>query len=668
MRGLIPILTAILLYSQLAIFAQTTTNWSPEQCMKMKNITGVRVSPDGKRVLYTVRQAVMTEDRSEYVNQIFLCDPDGSNTIRLTQGDKNNSNPKWSPDGSQIAFVSNRDGKNNLYLISTTGGEADKITDAKTGVNNFSWSPDGKMIAYIMTDAAGDKDEKKKKSKDDWYYYDDDILQNRLYILWLNENDSSGKKKWKQLTKENRNIISFDWSPDSKWIAYAHGKSPLANDNLYADISRINILTDAKQNIANTPAGETDPLFSPDGKWIAFVCSENPVVWPGRTFVDVVPSEGGAVKKLSATPNDQPALLSWSQDGSHVYVSESNKTLTSIYQLGMDGNKITEWSKDCHDLAGVFSMNDTRTYLGFVLQNTSRPGEAFISPVSAFKPVKISNINADIAGKPVPKTELIKWNSFDGKEIEALLTYPLNYEQGKKYPLILNPHGGPAGGYTQSFIASNQNLYPIASLSEKGIFVLRPNPRGSTGYGVAFREANERDWGGGDFKDLMLGVDYVIKMGVVDPERLGVMGWSYGGFMSSWIVGHTDRFKAASIGAPVVDLSFQNLSDDINGFLPSYMKADPWADWAVYDEHSPLRFVQQVKTPVMLQHGEADVRVPIGNSVMFYHALQRRGVPVKLLALPRQPHGPTEPKMVFKVSQSNLDWFVNYLVENKKGF
>ena len=519
-----------------------------------------------------------------------------------------------------------------------------------------------------MTDAPAANDETKKKAKDDWYYYDDVILQNRLYLVWPGETDTAGKKTPKQVTMENRNVISFDWSPDSKWIVYSHGKTPMANDGQYADISEINIATKETKIIANTPAGESDPLFSPDGKYIAYVCSENPVVWPGKTFIDVVPAEGGTVKKLSSTPNDQPALLAWSRDGTHIFVAESNKTLTTLYQLGLDGSAITEWTKGCKDLAGIWAMNETRTFLGFVLQNTSTPGEAYISGASSFTPVKISGINADIARNPVPKTELIKWKSVDGMEIEALLTYPLNYTPGKKYPLILNPHGGPAGGYTQSFVASNQNLYPIASLAEKGMFVLRPNPRGSTGYGVAFREANQRDWGGADFKDLMAGVDYVIKMGLADPDRLGVMGWSYGGFMSSWIVGHTDRFKAASIGAPVVDLSFQNLTDDINGFLPSYMKADPWADWAVYDAHSPLRYVENVKTPVMLQHGEADARVPISNSLMFYHALQRRGVPVRLLALPRQPHGPTEPKMVFKVSQSNLEWFESYLIDNKKAF
>ncbi|MDQ3845543.1 MAG: prolyl oligopeptidase family serine peptidase, partial [Bacteroidota bacterium] len=177
-----------------------------------------------------------------------------------------------------------------------------------------------------------------------------------------------------------------------------------------------------------------------------------------------------------------------------------------------------------------------------------------------------------------------------------------------------------------------------------------------------------RDWGGEDYNDLMAGVDYVVNMGVADSARLGVMGWSYGGFMSSWVVGHTNRFKAASIGAPVVDLAAQNMTDDISGFLPSYMKKEPWEDWDVYNAHSPLRFVHNVTTPVLLQHGEADIRVPFSQGVMFYNALKRRGIPVRFLVLPRQPHGPTEPKMVVKVMQTNLAWFDQYLNGAPKSF
>ncbi len=198
--------------------------------------------------------------------------------------------------------------------------------------------------------------------------------------------------------------------------------------------------------------------------------------------------------------------------------------------------------------------------------------------------------------------------------------------------------------------------------------MLRPNPRGSTGYGVEFRLANQRDWGGADYKDLMAGVDFVISKGSIDSSKLGVMGWSYGGFMSSWIVGHTNRFKAASIGAPVVDLAAQNMTDDIAGFLPSYMKKQPWEDWDVYNAHSPLRYVQNVTTPVLLQHGDADIRVPFSQGVMFYNALKRREVPVRFLVLPRQPHGITEPKMVVKVNQTNLDWMQHYLLGNPKAF
>jgi dipeptidyl aminopeptidase/acylaminoacyl peptidase len=166
----------------------------------------------------------------------------------------------------------------------------------------------------------------------------------------------------------------------------------------------------------------------------------------------------------------------------------------------------------------------------------------------------------------------------------------------------------------------------------------------------------------------MTGVDYLIARGMVDSTKMGVMGWSYGGFMSSWVVGHTNRFKAASIGAPVVDLVSQNMTDDIGGFLPSYMKKQPWEDWDVYNSHSPLRYVQNVTTPVLLQHGEADIRVPFSQGVMFYNALKRRGVPVRFLVLPRQPHGPTEPKMTLKIQQTNLDWMQHYLLNKPKAF
>jgi dipeptidyl aminopeptidase/acylaminoacyl peptidase len=659
------LLLIVFVLLSIAVFAQT--NWSPEQCLKLKNISAVVPSPDGNKVLYTVREAVMTDDRSEYVNQVWLCNANGANQIQLTKGDKNSSNPAWSPDGKWISFTSSRDGKANLYLLPVSGGESEKITDVKTGVGNYEWSRDGSMIAFTMLDAAADKEEKDKKAKNDWYFMDEEIKQNRLFVLWLNKKDTAGKPVQKKITTGNYNVNAFDWNADGKSIAYSHGKSPEVNDNVYSDISTVDIETGAIKSIASTAAGETNPLFSPDGKLLAYYCSTEPLDWSGPRHAKIYSLADGKTWRLKATPDENGGILGWTADGKNILWTESNKTLSSIYALSVDGNSIAEWSKGTKDFIASPTLNSTGTFLAFTLQNPSRLPEAYISSLNNFSPVKVTSVNAENASKPLPKTEVIKWKGADGKEIEGLLTYPINYQPGQKVPFILNVHGGPAGVFTQTCVAGNQGSYPIAAFAENGYAVLRPNPRGSSGYGTEFRMANRADWGGKDFMDLMAGVDYVIKMGVADENKMGVMGWSYGGFMSSWIVGHTNRFKVASIGAPVVDLGHQNLTDDIEGFLPSYFKTDPWNDWSLYDAHSPLRFVQNVKTPVMLQHGEADQRVPFSNSVMFYNALRRRGVPVRLLALPRQPHGPQEPRMVLKTMQANVEWFEKF-IGDKKGF
>ena len=648
-------------------YAQSRTFWAPEQTMKMKNLTSVRVSPDGKKVVYAVREAVMTDDRSEYVNQLYLVNATGGTSVKLTRGDRNNSNPRWSPDSKWIAFTSNRDSKNNLYILPVEGGESERLTDVKTGVADFKWSPDGKAIAYTMTDAPSDVEEKAKKAKNDWYFMDEEYKQGRLYVLWINEKDTTGKQKILKLTKDNRHISALDWSPDGKWIAYTHAASPGVNDNAYSDVAMVNVATGEVKNVAHTAAGEGQPNFSPDGKYLAYLSTDEAGVWSGKSYVKVMPVNGGATVTLASTPNEPGNILGWSKDGRYIYTYEPYHTTAKIFKLGADGKSITEWSGG-KDLISSVELNEGGTHFGMVMQSTSKPGDAYITSSTAFSPLKISNVNPEVAAYPVPKTEVVTWKSTDGKEIEGLLTYPLHYEAGKKYPLLLNIHGGPAGVFNQTFIAGNGGGYPIAAFAEQGMFVLRPNPRGSTGYGVDFRLANQRDWGGADYLDLMTGVDYVINKGLVDSTRMGVMGWSYGGFMSSWVVGHTNRFKAASIGAPVVDLVSQNMTDDIGGFLPSYMKKQPWEDWDVYNAHSPLRFVQNVKTPVLLQHGEADIRVPFSQGVMFYNALKRRNIPVRFLVLPRQPHGPTEPKMALKVAQTNLDWMQHYLQDKPKAF
>ena len=648
-------------------FAQTKSNWSPTQTIKHKVISTVRVSPDGGKVVYAVKELKTIDGKSDFINHLFISDNNNTNTIQLTQGEKNNINPKWSPDGKKIAFVSNRDGKNNLYFLNLGGGEAERLTDLKTGINDFKWSNKGNLIAFTSSDFETEEETGNKKSGNDWFFMNENFKQGRLHLLQLNKKDKNGIPQITTLSKENRHINSFRWSPDDQWIAYAHAASGGVEDNTFCDISMIKISSGEVKVIANTPVGENQPLFSPDGKFIAYYNLDEKGIWGGKTSVKIFALDNGSVQTLADTPNGPAELIGWSSDGKTLYTLEPFHTSTKIFSLSSDGKQATEWTTGTKGVLSGLELNSKGTHFGFTFQNTSIPQDGYISSTSSFSALKISTINPELASLPVPKTELISWKSFDGMEIEGLLTYPLNYEAGKKYPFILNIHGGPAGVFSENFIAVS-GIYPLAALAENDIFILRPNPRGSNGYGLKFREANHRDWGGGDYKDLMAGVDYAISKGWADANKMGVMGWSYGGFMSSWIIGHNNRFKVASIGAPAVDLVTQDLTDDIPGFLPSYMEKQPYEDWTVYDDHSPLRFVQNVKTPVLLQHGQADIRVPFSQGIMFYNALKRRGVPVRFLVLPRQPHGPAEPSMILKTAQTNLSWMLHYLQGKELGF
>ena len=263
------------------------------------------------------------------------------------------------------------------------------------------------------------------------------------------------------------------------------------------------------------------------------------------------------------------------------------------------------------------------------------------------------------------KTELIKWKSKDGLEVEGLLTYPVNYEPGKKYPTILQIHGGPAGVFTKGF-TGNPSIYLTQYFAEQGFFVLRPNPRGSSGYGKAFRYANFRDWGYGDFEDLMSGVDKVVADGMADEERLLAMGWSYGGYMTSFLVTKTNRFKAASMGAGLPNLISMTSTTDIPDYLVGHMGKEFWEDYETYEKHSAIYHIKNVETPTQVIHGANDLRVPFTQGQEFYVALKRRGVDTEMIVLPRTPHGPREPKLQMEVSPRIMGWFEKFLPEKAK--
>ncbi len=650
-------LVALFLASISVGTAQTV--WTPEVQVKTRALGSPRISPDGRRVVYTVNDAVMTADKSEFVTQLWLGSSDGQDNYQLTFNDKSSTNPKWSPDGNWIAFTSNRkDNKNNLYVLRVLGGEAEQITDLKSSISDFEWSPDGRSIAYAMADAKSEDEDKNDKGRNDFRWVDENTKMARLYVVPVAK-DSAGKREARKLTSDNRHVNSFNWSPDGTKIVFSHVKSPVVDVWPSSDIGVVDVASAKVTAFAATEAAEGAPVFSPDGKWIAMFVSDLPVRWAQSNRLAVFPASGGAPKTMPISFDGQPGIIGWSPDGTKLMFSEAKGTGTAIYEANVATATIKE-IKYSRAVINNISMSKDGTTHAFVIQSNERPPEVAIIRVGEEKLTQISRVNTELTKMQFGKTEVIKWKSTDGREIEGLLTYPVGYVAGTKVPLILNIHGGPAGVFQQSYLGG-RGSYPLATFASKGYAILRPNPRGSSGYGTEFRQANIKDWGVGDYQDVMTGVDKVIAMGVADPERLGVMGWSYGGYLTSTIITKTKRFKAASAGAPVTNLMSFNGTADIPSFVPDYFGGQSWEHPEIYAKHSAMFNIKGATTPTLIQHGEADIRVPISQGYELYNALKAQGVPTRMIVLPRQPHGPNEPKMQIAAMQSNLDWFEKYL-------
>ena len=637
--------------------------WTPEMTFKVKRVGTVRVSPDGSRAAFVVGGAVMDGEKSEWVSQIHVAAGDGSGAFALTRSEKSSTAPAWSPDGRWIAFVSARGGKDakaNVWRIRVDGGEAEALTDEKGTVSAPSWSPDGRWIAFLMTDPKGDDEEKEDKELRDARVVDEKDKMSRLYVVPAEPN-AEGKRVTRRLTAGPLHVADdFAWSPDSRSIAFTHQPTPLADVWTRSDVSVVDVATGAVRILAATQAAESQPSYSPDGRTIALTVSDTPPSWGGRRRVHVVAAEGGTPKPLALTHDEQPEIVGWLKDGRRVLVGEFYRTTgRRLITLAVDGGARVDLSPAGTMVEGA-SLNASRTRVGFTSQAPDVATEAFVSDVEPFAPRPLGRVQA-LPATPVGKTEVVSWKAPDGKTIEGLLTYPVGYAAGKRVPLLVVIHGGPAGIFVGSFIGA-PSPYPVAVFADRGYAVLRCNVRGSSGYGADFRRANYRDWGGGDYRDIISGVDSLVARGIADPDHLGVMGWSYGGYMTSWVITQTRRFKAASVGAGVTNLMSFTGTTDIPSFVPDYFGGEHWDVFDSWRTHSAMFNIKGVTTPTLIQHGEADLRVPISQGYELYNALKRQSVPTKMVVYPRQPHGIQEPKLMLDAMSRNLEWFDRWVL------
>ena len=635
------------------IFSQK--NWTPNESMKIKSISQTDISHDGKYAAYVVREAIMEEKKSEYLNQIWVTNLDTKENYQYTYNLKSSMSPKFSPDGKKIAFLSSRSGKNQIWIMNTHGGEARKLTNEKKGVRSIKWSPDGKKISFLKNDNDTEEEKKSKENKTDVILVDKNFKYSHIYTYNLDEDSVF------QITNGNFSVNNFDYSPDGKKIIFSHQEDTNINTGfINTDISIIESNGKNIKFLIQRPGLDSNPIFSGDGNKFAFISSGGKQESIGLRDVYIYNLKSDEIKKLSNTPNRDSNIISWTSDDKNLIISESINTTSQILLLPANGEQFISWSSKKYKEGVITSIVKSKKSDKIILcyEKLDSPVELYITNSNYPSFTKLTDIN-DFDFPKLSKTEIITWNSPDGMEIEGILTYPKNYKKGMRYPVILQIHGGPAGVFSQRF-NGRPGIYMTEYFSEKGYVTIKPNPRGSTGYGKDFRYANYKDWGYGDYEDVVSGVDKVIEMGIGDPNNQFVMGWSYGGYLTSFIVTKTNRFKAASMGAGLPNLISMVTTTDIQDYLVAHMGSEFWNDYETYEKHSAIYQIKNTTTPTQIIHGANDLRVPFTQGQEFYRALDRLGVDTEMVVYPRTPHGPREPKFLMDVSDRILIWFEKY--------
>lgn len=665
--------------------------FDPADIADLKLVSDPRISPDGKQVAYVV--ASRGESGKPMVDRIWVVPTDGSSHASLLLlSDGSDQSPRWSPDGESIAFLSDRKnplagGKDKafqfslagvqgredvvrkgepsstadpteekkemqLWLLPTRGGEALPLTDLPGGIQNIQWSRDGRFIAFIRKDQDTPKVRANKDRKTDEVVADHDYKFDRLWIYDVARHEA------RLVTQADINIDDYDWSPNGAQFIARVSPTPRIDD--YWRVSKIMLIDAATGSIQRTieeHAGYTTPRWSLDGRHIFFSRMTPKRITDVHAVFDLASGKEISVERATAGTVGQ---LAWTPDGKSVLAEVIEGAHTGVVKLDVSsgtGSPLTGM-KGIASFGGSINFDHSGVAFAFVGQTFTQAEEAWV-----FRDGKahvLADTNPQVASWKLGSEREIEWKSSkDGRTIYGVLVLPPDYQPGKRYKTVVHIHGGPEEAWTTGWHGSWYNY--AAMLSSHGYVVLLPNPRGSDGQGPEFTEANFQDWGGGDFQDIEDGVDSLIAKGIADPERLVIGGWSYGGFMTAWTVTHTDRFKAAMVGAGVTDTySMATTTDIAPSFQDGYFGSLA-TNRQIYDKHSPVRYLDQCHTPVLVLHGESDPRVPISQGQEFYYGLRFMGREAMFVHYPREPHIFTEREHQCDSLQRMLDWYDSHL-------
>jgi len=457
-----------------------------------------------------------------------------------------------------------------------------------------------------------------------------------------------------QLTSGSSHATEPAWSPKGDLIAFVSRPTPVANESLLSDLFVVSAAGGAPRRLVDNEGPDFAPAWSPDGAEVAYLSNARRQSSAAINAIMAVAVSGGPPRAVTQGFEYTAGEPHWSPDGQTVYFSTGVRTESHVFSVPAAGGTVRALTRGAVVYGGL-DVARTGRELVFLREDARAPADVYVSAADGSDERRLTTANPQIAGLRIAHTEVVHWTAPDGRDIEGVLVYPTGHQAGTRAPLILEPHGGPHGRQAVGFDPDWQYY------AAHGFMVFAPNFRGSGNYPQAFIDADRNDWGGKDYLDIMSGVDHLIAAGLVDPDRLGVEGWSYGGFMTSWIVGHTDRFKAAVPGAAVTNLQSFYGTTDIQRFIEWEFSGFPWDNAEAIRDHSPITFAPRAATPTLILHGEADVRVPLEQGQQLYTTLKKAGVTVEMVIYPREGHGFREPAHIRDRLRRTLEWMERHL-------